>query len=525
MTPGADVDRWPDPPVERLLDSVAIQDPDSTGTRDSIAPYTGDDVAEIPCGEADDVAAAVSRARAAQESWADRDVADRAAIVRAVGEAVRRAEPGLLDLVQVETGKSRWDAFEEAVDVVGTADHYAANAEDYAGSVRRQGPVPGLTKAVVHRHPYGVVGLIAPWNYPLSLAVSDALPALVAGNAVVLKPALQTTLTALRLRELVVEAGVPPACFQVVPGKGPELGPAIVEHCDFVGFTGSVAAGRDVGSRAGDALTPVSLELGGKNPFIVLGDADVDRAALGATRACFANAGQLCIATERVYVHDDVFGAFRDAFVAATGRLDVGASFDFGPDVGALISPDHRDGVESAVDDAVASGATVLTGGDRREDVAPTVFAPTILTDVDHDHPIVREETFGPVVTLHRVPDAETAVDRANETDYGLHASVWTADADRGEAIASRIEAGTVCVNDAYIATWGSTGAPMGGRKDSGVGRRHGREGLRKYTAAQTVGTQRGHPLVEPDWLPTRATAAGIRGILRVRDWLPFWPR
>lgn len=522
---GADAfERWPAPPVEQLLDGAAIEDPAAAARHESIGPFTGEALAAIPCGEPEDVAAAVDLARAAQTDWAARDLAERAARVRAVGEAVRRAEPDLLDLVQVETGKSRWDAFEEAMDVVGTADHYAANATAYAGSERRRGPVPGLTRTVVHRHPLGVVGLISPWNYPLTLAVSDALPALLAGNAVVLKPALETTLTALRLRELVLDAGVPPACFLVVPGRGPTLGPPIVEHCDFVGFTGSVAAGRDVAARAGEALTPTSLELGGKNPLVVLEDADVEQTARGATRACFANAGQLCIATERVYVHDAVYESFRDAFVTATERMTVGAAFDFGPDVGSLIDAEHRDGVETAVDEAVTDGATVLTGGERREDVGPAFYAPTVLTDVPDDHPIVREETFGPVVTLHRVPDVETAIERANDSDYGLHASVWTDDSDRGEAVARRIEAGTVAVNDAYVATWGSTAAPMGGRKDSGIGRRHGREGFRKYTDSQTVATQRGHPLVRPAWLPAKATVTGLRGILRVRNWLPFWP-
>ena len=517
-------DRWTGAAVEELLGGATLGAGEPDETVRTRAPYTGEPITGIPCAPPAAIEAAVERARAAQPAWADRTVAERASVVADVGEAVRKDDRALLDLVQYETGKSRWDAFEEVLDVVATADHYATNAAHYARPDRRAGAIPGLTKTVVHHHPHGVVGLIAPWNYPLTLAVSDALPALLAGNAVVLKPALETTLTALRLRELVLDAGVPPACFQVVPGRGPDLGPAVVEHCDYVGFTGSTAAGREVAAAAGEALTPVSLELGGNNPLVVLPEADVERAAMGAVRACFANAGQLCIATERVYAHEAVFEEFREAFLAATERLTLGGTYDFGPDVGSLISASHRDEVEETIEAAREAGATVLAGGRRREDVGPWFYEPTVLTDVDPDLAVACEETFGPVATLQAVPDEETAVERANDTDYGLHASVWAGDAARGEAVAGRIDAGTVCVNDAYVAAWGSIGAPMGGRDDSGIGRRHGREGFETYTESQTVATQRCHPLVRPDWLPTRLAAGGVRAALRVRQWLPGWP-
>lgn len=524
MSPPSRPDRWSAQSVDELVAGAALADDEPAASVRTLAPYTAEPITTVPCAGPDRLREAVERARVAQAAWADRDLGDRAAVLREVGERVHRDDRALLDLVQFETGKSRWDAFEEVLDVVATADHYAEKADRYATSERRPGAIPGLTRTVVHHRPRGVVGLISPWNYPITLAVSDAIPALLAGNAVVLKPALETTLTALRVRELVLDAGVPPACFQVIPGRGPDLGPAIVEHCDYVGFTGSTAAGREVAAGAGEALTPVSLELGGKNPLVVLPDADLDRAARAATRACFANAGQLCIATERLYVHEGVFEAFRDAFVAATERLALGATYDFGPDVGSLISAEHRDEVEGVLEEAIEAGAILLTGGRRREDVGPWFYEPTVLTDVDPELPVATAETFGPVVTLHAVPDEEAAVARANDTAYGLHASVWAGDSERGEAVAGRLEAGSVCVNDAYVASWGSTSSPMGGMKDSGIGRRHGREGYEKYTETQTVATQRGHPLVVPDWLPTRIAAAWARATLRVRNWVPGWP-
>ncbi|MEF8774929.1 MAG: succinic semialdehyde dehydrogenase [Haloarculaceae archaeon] len=524
MTTLARPDRWPEQAVEQLLEGAAVDADTQAESVQTLAPYTAEPITSVPCAGPDAVSEAVGRAREAQSGWAERDQSNRAEILREIGETVRQDDRALLDLAQFETGKSRWDAFEEVLDVVATADHYAANAEGYAAPERRAGAIPGLTRSVVHHRPRGVVGLISPWNYPVTLAVSDAIPALLGGNAVVLKPALETTLTALRIRELVLDAGVPPACFQVVPGRGPDLGPAIVDHCDYVGFTGSTAAGREVAAGAGEALTPVSLELGGKNPLLVLSEADVDRAAMAATRACFANAGQLCIATERLYVQEAVFDPFRDAFVAATERLAIGRTYDFGPDVGSLISAEHCERVEGIVEEALDADATLLTGGRRRADVGPWFYEPTVLTDVDPDLPVATAETFGPVVTLHAVPDEAAAVARANDTDYGLHASVWTGDAERGEAVADRIDAGSVCINDAYVASWGSTSSPMGGMNHSGIGRRHGREGYEKYTEAQTIATQHGHPLVVPEWLPTRLAAAGARATLRVRDWVPGWP-
>ncbi|MFB6071339.1 MAG: succinic semialdehyde dehydrogenase [Halobacterium sp.] len=505
-----------------------------TGERARIpveAPYTGETVAEIPAGSEADVTAAVERARDAQADWAARPVAERVAVLDRYADRVLDARDALLDVAQLETGKSRRDAIEEVWDVAMVASHYAGAAPGLLASERRRGALPGLTKTTVHRNPRGVVGVVSPWNYPVTLAVSDALPALAAGNAVVLKPARETTHTALLARRLLVDAGLPADLLAVVPGEGERVGGAVVDHADYVCFTGSTAAGREVAARAGRNLVDCSLELGGKNPLLVLDDADPERAARGAARACFANAGQLCISTERVYVDDAVYDDFRDAFVAATRDLSLGAGFDYGPDVGSLQNADQLAKTTRHVEDAVERGADVLAGGRERPDLGPYFYEPTVLEGVTREMAVADEETFGPVASLFRVADAEEAVERANDSAYGLNASVWTGDTARGERVAERVDCGTVNVNEGYIAAWASTDAPMGGVGDSGIGRRHGDEGLLKYTRSQTVAVQRG-PRVAPGPLPTRlwarAMTAGTRVLTRGRrllDRLPGWSR
>ncbi|MGB9987142.1 succinic semialdehyde dehydrogenase [Salarchaeum japonicum] len=487
------------------------------------APFTGERIADVPaCTEAD-VAAAVEQAREAGAAWAARPVDERAAVLSEFHDLVLDRQDDLLDLMQLETGKTRRDAFEEVLDVASTARHYATHT-DLLASERRTGAFPGLTKAVVHHHPVGVVGLISPWNYPLTLAVSDALPALLAGNGVVLKPDESTTHTALLARDLLEDAGLPPGLLQVVSGDGADLGEPLISRVDHVGFTGSTAVGREVGALAGEHLTDVSLELGGKNPLLVLDDADPDEAAAGAVRASFANAGQLCISTERLYVHTDAYDDFVDAFVRETRNLALGAGFEYGPEMGSLQSDQQLEKVVAHVDDAVERGATVLAGGRTRPDLGPYFHEPTILEDVTSEMTLSSEETFGPVVALYEVDSVEEAVERANDSPYGLNASVWTSDTARGEHVAERIECGTVNVNEGYAAAWASIDAPMGGMKDSGVGRRHGDEGLLKYTESQTVATQRG-ARIDPGPLPQSLWASGLtlglRALKRVAGWLP----
>ncbi|KAB1193745.1 aldehyde dehydrogenase family protein [Haloferax sp. MBLA0076] len=455
------------------------------------APYDDSVVGEVPLCTPEDVRSAVADAQSAGEAWAAWPIEDRTAVFARFHDAVLDRREALLDVIQTETGKARADALEEILDVAATARYYANLAERELASKQRAGAIPLVTKAVEHHHPVGVVGIISPWNYPLSLSVSESIPALLAGNAVVLKPDEGTPFTALWALDVLRECGLPDDVFQVVTGEGPRLGEPLIEGVDYVSFTGSTEVGRTVAETAGRHLTDCSLELGGKNPLLVLDDADVEKAARGAVRGCFANAGQLCISIERIYVHEAVADEFRDAFVRETRGLTLDAGYDYGHDVGSLLDRELLEKVEAHVEDAVEKGATVLSGGRARPDLGPYFYEPTILTDVTPDATLADEETFGPVVSLYEVESVSEAIERANDSAYGLNASVWTERTQRGEQVAARLETGTVNVNEAYAAAWASIDAPMGGMKDSGVGRRHGRHGLLKYTESQTVATQR----------------------------------
>ncbi len=479
------------------------------------APFSGAVIGQLPACDPDDVEEAFERADRAQTAWADRSVAERAAVFKRYHDLVIDRSEELLDVIQAESGKARRHAYEEVLDVAITSRHYAYRAADYLESESRRAAVPGLTETTVHHHPVGVVGVISPWNYPLSLAVSDAIPALLAGNSVVLKPAEQTSYTALKAVELLREAGLPRDAFQVVTGFGKPLGEPLIENADYVCFTGSGATGRIVASQAGQHLTDCSLELGGKNPGIVRADADVDRAVEGLIRGCFTNAGQLCISIERLYVHEDVYGRFVERFVDAVEAMQLGTDYSHDVDMGSLVSEQQLEKVTDHVEEAKAEGATVLTGGTARPDLGPYFYEPTVLTDVDESMTLCTEETFGPVVGIYEWSDEDDVVERANDSDYGLNASIWTEDLERGRELATRIETGTVNVNEAYAAAWVALDAPMGGMKDSGIGRRHGEHGFMKYTESQTVAVQKRlgmtNPPGVPHWLYARLMNAALK--------------
>jgi acyl-CoA reductase-like NAD-dependent aldehyde dehydrogenase len=485
------------------------------GTVTTRAPFTGAPLAELPVSTTADVATAYDVARAAQRGWARRSVRDRAAVFLRLHDLVLDRQDDGLDIVQLETGKARRHAFEELLDVALNARHYGRAGPQYLRTTRHPGIVPLLSTAHELRHPKGVVGVVSPWNYPLTLAVSDAIPAFIAGNAIVHKPDTQTALTALWVRSLAIEAGLPEALWQVVLGDGPEIGGAVVDGGDYVCFTGSTRVGREVAEKCARRLVGCSLELGGKNPMIVLADADVARAAEGAVRDCFANSGQLCVSMERIYVVEAAHDAFVDRFVRRVKGLELGSTLDYRPDMGSLISSAQVARVVAHVDDAVAKGATVLAGGRARPDIGPFFFEPTVLTDVTEDMRLCREETFGPVVAIRKVADETEAIALANDSEFGLNASVWTRDIANGRRIAAQIETGTVSINETYAAPWGATRVPMGGRKDSGLGRRHGREGILKYTEPQSVVVQRllgfGPPphMTQDTWAKT--FTAGLR--------------
>ena len=455
------------------------------------APFDGALLAEYSVSSDQDVANAFAQARSAQRLWAARSVRDRCRIMLRFHDLVLEHRNEALDLVQAETGKSRKDAHDEVLDVALNARFYARSAPKLLRPKRHLGALPLLIGVEQVAHPKGVVGVIAPWNYPLTLAISDAIPALLAGNAIVLKPDQQTTTSAFWVRDLLVRAGVPSEVFAVVTGPGPSVGGAVVELADYVMFTGSTATGRIIAKRCGERLIGCSMELGGKNAMIVRSDVDVHVAAEIATRACFSNAGQLCISIERMYVNEVIAADFVDLFIEYTTGLRLAAGLGWMADVGSLTGAAQLRRVTEQVDDAVAKGARVLCGGKPRPDLGPYFYEPTILTDVPENATLYREETFGPVVAITTVASDDEAIVRANDTEYGLNASVLTSDLAAGRRIARQLHAGTVNVNEGFAAAWGSTRAPMGGMGSSGLGRRHGEEGLLKYTEAQTIATSR----------------------------------
>ncbi|MEU2725325.1 succinic semialdehyde dehydrogenase [Streptomyces smyrnaeus] len=508
--------------VTPALVAALTRDVVGSGKTSSRSPFTGEVLAELPESTPKDVATAFEKARTAQRAWAATPVRQRAAVLLRFHDLVLARQSEALDLIQLETGKARLHAHEEVQAVAVAARHYGRKAPSYLRPKRHTGAIPALTKVTELRHPRGVVGQIAPWNYPFELSVGDALPAFAAGNAVVMKPDTQTALTALWARDLLIEAGLPADVWQVVLGEGPVVGPEVTDRGDYVSFTGSTRTGREVARRAAARLVGCSLELGGKNAMLVLEDADLDKAAAGAVRGAFSSAGQLCISIERLYVHESVADAFLERFVARTRALRLGASLAYGADMGSLVSERQLRTVEQHVADAVGKGATVLAGGRARPDIGPLFYEPTVLEGVEPAMAVCGEETFGPVVSVYRFCDVEEAVELANATSYGLNSSVWSGNGRRARQLAARLRTGTVNVNEGYASAYGSAQAPMGGMGDSGLGRRHGSEGILKYTEPQTVAHQRVLPMAPSLGMSDEAYAAFMSRSLKALKALRF---
>ncbi len=484
---------------------------------DTLDPRTGEVLARLPEHGPDDVAAAVARARQAFRAWSTLDFDHRLDHVLAVRDLLIDRIDRVVDVICSETGKLEPEAL--SAEVLATCELIEHYRKHGAKALRSEKvPVGSLLphkRAWRSYEPMGVVGVISPWNYPLTLAMTPVVSALLAGNTVVLKPSEVTPLVGLEIGRLFAEAGTHPDLVQVVTGGG-RTGDALVRAgVQKVAFTGSVRTGKLVMAAAAATLTPVLLELGGKDPMIVCDDADVERAASGAVWGAFMNAGQTCMSVERVYVEDAVYDRFVDLVVERTRAVRQGRGP--GHDIGSMSFGPQVETVERHVADAGAKGAKVLIGGRRVPGRAGLWYEPTVLVDVDHSMDIMRDETFGPVLPIMRVRDDEEAVRLANDSRYGLNSSVWSADDERAEQIARAIEAGNVCINDCMV-SYAVAGLPFGGVKESGIGRIHGVEGLRAFCNTKSVLAGRFDFRRELQWFPLPGwVTASLRRIVRLR--------
>jgi acyl-CoA reductase-like NAD-dependent aldehyde dehydrogenase len=467
----------------------------------STNPATGEILGEFECASEMGVRAAVERAASAQPSWAALGLRKRIRILRKFQRLLHQEKSEVAQLVTREEGKPYVEALlTEVLVVLDTARFLIDNAY---GLLRAEpvahGNLAMKTKSgLLLREPYGVIGIISPWNYPFSIPATESLAALVAGNGVIVKPSEFTSLTAMKLAALLHQAGVPQEIFQVILGDGATGAALTNSWIDKLVFTGSVPTGKRIAQAAAARLLPVVLELGGKDPMLVLEDADIEIAARGAVWGAFVNAGQACLSVERCYVHRSLYEPFLEACVQLTRQLRVGNGMDPEIEVGPLIHERQLRNVESHIEDAWASGARVLTGGKRLPDVGSNFYAPAVLADVTHAMRIMREETFGPVLPVMPFDSEDDAIRLANDSEYGLSASIWTRDRARGEKLARRIQAGTVMVND-VVACFGISEAPHGGVKASGIGRSHGRFGLEEMVRLKYLDSDR-LPGIEKVW-------------------------
>lgn len=507
---------------------VAVEAPrtqfqSTISTREQILvrnPVTDDILGHIEAMTAEQVQAVVARAKAAQPAWAARQVKERCRLLLKWADLLWKHQAAAIQRIREATGKNAFGAWEE-VAVLDTITHYYANhAPQWLAPQTRRSVLPIKHTARVYCKPWGVAGFITPWNYPLLNAIQDMIPALIAGNTVVLKPSEVTPYVASFAVDLMHEAGIPRDVVQLVYGAA-STGAALVDSVDYIAFTGSTATGRRIASRAAERLIGCSLELGGKDPLIVLADADLDLAASGTLVGALENAGQVCISTERIYVEAPIYDAFVAKIIDYAKQVVVSPAEGMEIHMGSLTNDRELERTEAHIADAVAKGAKVVYGGKRRPDLGPRFFEPTILTNVDHSMKVMTEETFGPLVPLMKVRDAEEAIRLANDNEYGLSAAIFTADLRRGEQLATRIDSGDVNINTTQW-TFGTPSLPMGGVKNSGMGRRNGPEGLLRFVRPQSVLVDN-QLMSKPQlslYSPFNIRVAML--LRRVRRWLPM---
>jgi len=459
----------------------------------SINPATGEVLREFEAAAEPEVRAAVARARSAQRAWQDTAIRFRIDCLRKFQRLVHEQKSEIARQITLEAGKPFAEALSTEVLVVLDAARFLM---ENAYACLRDEPVAHGNPAVkskagkIVRQGRGVIGIIAPWNYPFSIPATESLAALVAGNSVLLKPSEFTTLSALKLAQLLHASGVPAEVLQVLPGAG-RTGAALMEAgIDKLVFTGSVATGKRIAQAAGSRLLPLVLELGGKDPMLVFADAGLEVTTSGAVWGAFVNAGQACLSVERCYVQRSLYDRFLEACVRKAKQLRVGNGLNAETDMGPLIHENQVCLVEAHVQDALSRGARLLTGGVRLTGLGKNFYAPTVLADVDHSMRIMKEETFGPVLPVMAFDNEDDAVALANDSEFGLAASVWTGDSERGERVARQLRAGTVMINDA-VSCFGISEAPHGGVRASGMGRTHGRYGLDEMVELKYVDTER----------------------------------
>lgn len=468
----------------------------------SYAPASGEVLGDAPILNAEEVQAAVARAREAQSVWANLPLEVRAQRVLGLRDAVVDRAEELVDLLSRECGKPRQEALlHEVMVVADLATYFCKRADQVLAPREIDLHLFRHRRSYVHYAPRGVIGIISPWNFPFTIPIGDAVTAMIAGNAVVLKPSEVTPLIALKFKEVFDDSGMPPDLFQVVTGDGATGGALIDARPDKVVFTGAVSTGRKVAAACGERLIPCTMELGGKAAAIVCEDADVERAARAITFGGFANSGQICISVERVYAHERVHDELLQRVEELVGKLRQGDPAQGEVDVGAIIFPKQIEVAEAHIKDAVEKGAQLRAGG-RRVAGEGQFFEPTVLAGCTQDMTVMRDEIFGPIVPFMKVTDEDEAVRHANDSHLGLMGYVFTKDRQRGRQLAERVRAGTVMVND-VLSGYACPEAPFGGVKDSGFGRVHGDEGLRDMCEVRHVNYDRIPSMKrEPVWFP-----------------------
>jgi acyl-CoA reductase-like NAD-dependent aldehyde dehydrogenase len=481
---------------QHVATRVAVENPATGAVIGHVCDMTPSEVTEL-----------AQRARAAQPGWEALGFDGRGRVLRRMQRWLIDNADRVIRTICSETGKTYEDAQVAELSYGAAAfgfwatkaPRYLADERIHSSSIFVRGK-----RLVLRYQPLGLVGVIGPWNYPLTNSFGDCIPALAAGNSVILKPSEVTPLTSLLLAEGLAECGLPDDVFAVATGCG-GTGAAVVDEVDMVMFTGSTSTGRKVAVRAAERLIPASLELGGKDPLIVLADANLERAANHAVYYSMFNCGQTCISIERCYVEAPIYDDFVARVTEKVRAIRQGVPNGPGTvDVGSLTFPPQVDTVQRHVDDASAHGAKVLTGGQRGATTGYW-YEPTVLVDVNHDMACMREETFGPTLPIMKVADAEEAIRLANDSEYGLGAAVFSRDSKRAEAVARRVNAGAVTINDAMV-NYAALELPMGGAKpSSGVGYRHGPGGIRKYCRQQSLLISRFNPRRDPHMHPYTA--------------------